>query len=181
MHTPHNIGFAVIDELARRFDFSLRRSFRFSVRMATGIINDHKVTLAKPDVFMNTCGPVVAALANRRGFSADELIIITDDANLPEGQLRIRPKGSSGGHKGMQSIIDHLGHDNFARVRLGIGPARDGSNNLVEHVLKPFPAEIRTKIEKVIYDAAEAVVHLLKNGIEAAMNRFNKPNQEVLP
>jgi PTH1 family peptidyl-tRNA hydrolase len=176
------MGFAVIDELAHRLNLSLRHSFRFSARLASGNIANCQVTLVKPDVFMNNSGPVVAKLAKRKNFSPEEMLVITDDADLPEGQLRIRPRGSSGGHKGLQSVINHLGHDNFARMRLGIGPCRDGAHDLVAHVLTPFPAELRKKMEKMAAQAAEAVVYLIQKGIDAAMNRFNNPKQqEIFP
>ena len=177
MDTPHNIGFAVIDELAERFALNLRRSLRFRARLANGNIEGVQVTLVKPTTFMNMSGTVVAALIRNKCFSAQDLIVITDDANLPKGQLRIRPKGSSGGHKGLQSIIHNLGYDRFARLRLGIGQAGNGSN-LMEHVLMPFPSAVRGKIENMIGKAADAVVFWLKNGAEAAMNMFNKPTEE---
>jgi PTH1 family peptidyl-tRNA hydrolase len=176
MATPHNIGFSVIDELADRFALNLRRSFRFRARLADGQIEGIPVTLAKPTTFMNMSGTVVAALIRRKYFPVQDLLVITDDANLPEGQLRIRSKGSSGGHKGLQSIIQQLGHDGFARLRLGIGPAGRGSN-LTEHVLRPFSPDARGKIENMIGQAADAVVFWLKNGVEAAMNIFNKPSE----
>jgi len=179
MHTPHNIGFAVIDELAARFALNLRRSFRFRARLASGHMDGIQATLAEPTAFMNLSGPVVAAIIRQKGFLADDLIVIADDANLPEGQLRIRSKGSSGGHKGLQSIITHLGHDNFTRLRLGIGQAAR-SSNLTEHVLTPFPAAVKEKVENMIGKAADAVVFLLKNGVEAAMNTFNKPMREEI-
>ncbi len=179
MHTPHNIGFAVIDELAARFALSLRRSFRFRARLASGDLDGTEATLVKPTDYMNLSGPVVAALIRRKGFLAGDLVVIADDANLPTGQLRIRSKGSSGGHKGLQSIIASLGHDNFTRLRLGVGQAR-GDADLTEHVLTPFPAAVREKVENMIGKAAEAVVFLLKNGVEAAMNMFNKPMREEI-
>jgi len=179
MHTPHNIGFAVIDELAARFALNLRRSFRFRASLADGQLDGIQAFLVKPTAFMNLSGPVVAAIIRHKGFLADDLIVIADDANLPEGQLRIRAKGSSGGHKGLQSIIASLGHDNFTRLRLGIGQAR-GGDELTEHVLTPFPAAARKKVESMIGKAADAVVFLLKNGVEAAMNMFNKPMREEI-
>ena len=180
MHTPHNIGFAVIDKLAAQFDMRLRRSFRFRARMASGHIDGIAATLVKPTAYMNRSGPVVAAILRKKGFAADNLVVITDDANLPEGQLRIRLKGSSGGHKGLQSIITSLGHDNFARLRLGIGQASNDLN-LIEHVLTPFSAAVMEKVEYMIGKATDAVVFLLKNGVEAAMNMFNKPiRKEIL-
>ena len=179
MHTPHNIGFAVIDELAARFALNLRRSFRFRARLASGQMDGIQTTLVKPAAFMNLSGPVVAAIIRHKGFLADDLIIIADDANLPEGQLRIRSKGSSGGHKGLQSIIASLGHDNFTRLRLGIGQAHSGAD-LTEHVLTPFPAAVKEKVENMIGKAADAVIFLLKNGVEATMNMFNNPMREEI-
>lgn len=180
MQTPHNIGFAVVDRLAAQFDIQLRRSFRFRARMASGQVGGVPATLVKPTAFMNLSGPVVAAILRKKGFAAENMVVITDDANLPEGQLRIRPKGSSGGHKGLQSIIANLGHDNFTRLRLGIGQACGGSN-LIEHVLTPFPAAVMEKVDNMIDKAVEAVVFLLKNGVEATMNMFNKPiRKEIL-
>ena len=177
MHTPHNIGFAVIDELARRFALSLRRSFRFRARLARGDMEGYPVTLVKPTSFMNLSGPVVAAVMRNKGLFIAHLIVIADDANLPEGQVRIRPKGSSGGHKGLQSIINQLGADDFIRIRLGIGQAGSGVS-LTEHVLKPFSSTVKEKIDIMVGKTADAVVFLLKNGVEAAMNMFNKPIQE---
>lgn len=179
MHTPHNIGFAVVDELARRFSMSLRRSFRFRARLAGGRLDDCPVTLVKPAAFMNLSGTAVAAIMRSKGFSIADLIVIADDVNLPEGQLRIRPKGSSGGHKGLQSIINQLGGDNFIRIRLGIGQAGAGTS-LREHVLKPFSSAVKGKIDAMVGRAADAAVFLLKNGVEAAMNMFNKPIQEEI-
>lgn len=180
MHTPHNLGFAVIDELARRFALPWRRSFRFHARLANGRIDDHAVTLAKPNVFMNLSGAVVAALVRGRGFAAEDLLVIADDASLPAGRLRLRPRGRSGGHNGLQSVINQLGHDHFARLRLGSGPADNGAQRLREHVLTPFPLTVKAKMERMIVCAADAVVYLLKNGLAAAMNRFNMPNREEL-
>jgi len=179
MQTPHNMGFAVIDELAQRLDLRLRRSFRLRAHLASGMIEDQDVTLAKPDVYMNASGTVVAGLLKRKGFLPEDILIVADDVNLPEGQLRLRSKGSSGGHNGLQSVIDHLGHGNFARLRLGVGQTRAGLN-LVEHVLTPFPPAAREKIKKTAGRAADAIVCALTNGLAAAMNRFNTPNQEEL-
>ena len=179
MHTPHNIGFEVVDKLAARFDLHLRRSFRFRARMAGGYLDGIPAVLVQPMAFMNLSGPVVAAIFRHKRFSAADLIVITDDANLPEGQLRIRSKGSSGGHKGLQSVIAALGHDNFTRLRLGIGQAA-GHSNLIEHVLMPFPKTVMAKMENMIGKAADAVVFLMQNGVEAAMNMFNKPMREEI-
>lgn len=178
-NTPHNVGYAVIDSLARRFSLELRRSFRFHARVVAGIYEDTGFLLAKPNDYMNVCGPIVEALVRRKGFGEEDLIVISDDASLPEGRLRIRASGSSGGHNGLNSVIASLGHDRFARVRLGIGPARAGAG-LKEHVLTPFPPEAAEKVGKMVGLAAEAVLYWMQNGIEEAMNMFNKPMKEGL-
>ena len=176
-NTPHNIGYAVVDRLVLRFGLELRRSFRFRARVAVGSHEDTGFLLAKPNDYMNVCGPIVEALARRKGFGEEDLIVIADDASLPEGRLRIRAKGSSGGHNGLNSVIASLGHDRFARMRLGIGPARAGAE-LREHVLAPFPPEAAERVEKMVDLAAEAAVYWMQNGVEEAMNMFNKPMKE---
>jgi PTH1 family peptidyl-tRNA hydrolase len=172
LHTPHNAGFEVIDELARRQERVLRRSFRFRARTGKGTIAGYPVLLVQPVAFMNNSGPVVASMVNKLGVAVRDLIVIADDADLPEGQLRIRAQGSSGGHKGMQSILDHLGQDQFVRVRFGIGRSRDQAD-LVAHVLRPWSAAAWQEMEPTIRTAADAVGFLLEHGVEAAMNNFN--------
>ncbi len=171
-HTPHNVGFEVIEELARRHECSIRRSFRFRARTGKGLIASQAALLVQPLVFMNNSGAVVAAIVNKRGLAVQDLIVIADDADLTEGQLRIRAQGGSGGHKGMQSILEHLGQDQFVRIRLGVGRGRDPAE-LAIHVLSPWSAAAWKKIEPMIGRAADAVDCLLEHGTDAAMNDFN--------
>jgi len=170
-HTPHNVGFEVIDVLAGRCDCVTRRSFRFQASMARTMLGSEKALLVKPGAFMNRSGPVVAAMVCKLGIGPADLIVIFDDADLPLGRLRIRAGGSGGGHKGMLSIIEHLGQDKFLRLRLGIG-RREGTD-LVAHVLTPFAAELRETVRTMIGAAADAVQYLAVHGTEAAMNKFN--------
>jgi len=172
-HTPHNVGFEVIDALAERCDCVLRRSFRFQARLARTMLSGEKAMLVKPGAYMNQSGPVVAAMTCKLGIRPDDLFVILDDADLPAGRLRIRTGGSGGGHKGLLSIIDHLGHDQFVRLRLGIG-RREGAD-LVAHVLTPFGADLRDTARMMIGTAADAVQYLVTHGAEAAMNKFNTP------
>lgn len=171
VHTPHNVGFEVIEELARRHGCAIRRSFRFRARTGKGMLAGHQVYLVLPLAFMNNSGTVVGAVLKKLGAAVQDLVVIGDDADLDEGQVRIREQGGSGGHKGMQSIIERLGRDDFTRIRLGIGrrPAAD----LAVHVLAPWSAEERKIIEPAIGKAADAVVCLLEHGAPAAMNAFN--------
>ncbi|MBI2437569.1 MAG: aminoacyl-tRNA hydrolase [Lentisphaerae bacterium] len=177
-HTPHNVGFAVIDALAERCGCALRRSFRFHARLARTMLDTEKLLLVKPGGYMNRSGPVVAALTRSLGISLSEVLIILDDADLPLGRLRIRVGGGGGGHKGLLSILEHLGQDQFARLRLGIGrrenPAGHGAGtDLVAHVLKPFAAELRDTVRAMVARAADAALYLVANGAPAAMNKFN--------
>lgn len=171
VHTPHNVGFEVIDLLAKRCDCVLRRSFRFKAGMARTMLGGEKTLLVKPGAYMNQSGPVVAAMTCKLGISPADLLVILDDADLPVGRLRIRTSGSGAGHKGLLSIIEHLGHDQFVRVRLGIG-RREGAD-LVEHVLTPFAADLRDTVRTMIDTAADATQYLVAHGAEAAMNKFN--------
>ncbi len=170
--TPHNAGFEAIEELARRHGCSLRRSFRFRARTGKGAIAGERVLLVQPLTFMNNSGSVVAAVIRKTGATAGDLVVVADDADLPEGRVRIRTQGGSGGHKGVQSILDHLGQDGFARVRIGIGRSR-GPADLAEHVLTPLSAEAWKGLAAASAQAADAVACLLERGAEAAMNDFN--------
>lgn len=171
VHTPHNVGFEVIDVLAKRCGCVLRRSFRFPASLARTMLGGEKVMLVKPGAYMNQSGPVVAAMTCKLGISPTDLLVILDDADLPVGRLRIRTGGSGSGHKGLLSIIDHLGHDQFVRLRLGIG-RREGSD-LVAHVLTPFADDLRDTVRMMIVTVADAVQYLVIHGAEAAMNKFN--------
>lgn len=170
--TPHNIGFAVVDELARRLDCPLRRSLRVSVRCGGADAEGVKVLLAQPLTFMNASGDAVGRLMRLKGIEAPDLVVVLDDADLPLGRIRIRPKGGTGGHKGLGSIVAAIGTDLFARVRVGIGRSR-ASDDLVQHVLTPFSAAEADAAAAAVARAADAVVCVLAEGVDAAMNRFN--------
>jgi len=170
--TPHNVGFEVIDALAMRHHCTLRRSFRFRARTGKGLISDQAVMLVKPIAFMNNSGPVTAAITRKMGTAIQDLIVIADDADLPAGRLRIRAQGGSGGHKGMQSLLDHLGEDVFTRIRLGIGRSEYPAD-LATYVLTPLSATAWKDMEQTIQSAADTVGFILEHGVTAAMNAFN--------
>jgi len=170
-HTPHNAGFEAIDVLAVRCGCALRRSLRFKAHLAHVKIGNEKVILAKPRVYMNLSCRVVGEIAGKTGTAGEDLIIMSDDSDLPLGAIRIRFGGGDGGHRGLLSVIEGLGSDRFARIRMGTG--RRADRDLTSHVLTPFPAETRATIEKMLAEAADAVEHLAINGLESAMNKFN--------
>jgi len=171
-NTPHNVGFAVIDELAARLMCRLRRGLRFSSRTARAVYEETDLLLVKPETFMNNSGAAVARLLRYRKTSPEDLVLILDDAELDLGRLRIRGGGSSGGHRGLQSVIEHTGSEDFVRLRMGIGRDRKG-RDLKDHVLTPFKVDERDKVKEMVGHAADAVLCLLQSGTEVAMNTFN--------
>ena len=172
VHTPHNVGFEVIEKLAARLECTVKRSLRFQVRAGKTVVNGEPVWLVQPQAYMNNSGPALSPLLRAKGAGAPELIVAVDDADLTLGGLRVRAKGGSGGHKGLASIIATLGTEDFARVRIGIG--RDpGGGGLVEHVLTPFSIDERRQMDDVIGRAADAVLCMVESGVEKAMNTFN--------
>ncbi len=172
--TPHNVGFMVVDELARRCAVKLRRSLRFKARMVEAQIAaaGAKVLLVKPQTYMNLSGTAVGPLLRFRRIPLSDLVVVYDDADLPLGTVRIRESGSAGGHRGMASIIEHAGGQAFTRVRLGIGRS-SGAEGLVKHVLSPFVPQDKVIVEEMLGKAADAVECIVNKGTAEAMNRFN--------
>ena len=170
--TRHNVGFEVLDELARRATAVFRKPWLAKAETATAQLAGQEALLAKPVTFMNLSGEAVARLAQKRGLDPADIVVVSDDVELPLGRLRIRAHGGAGGHNGLASVIARLGSDNFARIRVGIG--RDAhERDTTEHVLGRFSAEERRALEPVIAAAADAAECILADGVEVAMNRFN--------
>jgi PTH1 family peptidyl-tRNA hydrolase len=170
--TPHNIGFAVVEELARRWGCALRRSLRVSVRSGSADAGTLRVLLAQPLTFMNASGDAVGRLMRQKGVEAPDLVVVLDDADLPLGRIRIRPKGGTGGHRGLASVVAAIGTDAFTRVRVGIGRSQ-AADDLVRHVLTPFSLAEAPAAAAAVARAADAVTCVLADGVDAAMNRFN--------
>jgi PTH1 family peptidyl-tRNA hydrolase len=165
----------VVDALAEAHRIRVW-GFRFHSRIGKGRIAGQEVALQKPRTFMNLSGQAVAPALRSYHLSPADLLVIHDDLDLPLGRLKITAKGGSAGHKGIASIIQQLGADQFLRLRLGIGKPED-SEDTVDYVLRPFRSgELKLRNE-VIDRAAEAVAVILTEGVEAAMNRFNKSEQ----
>ena len=171
-HTRHNIGFDVMDALAEKYNISISEK-KHKALCGKGVINGVKVVLAKPQTYMNLSGESVAELVNYYKMDPEEeMIVIYDDISLAPGNLRIRKKGSAGGHNGIKNIIAHLGTQEFPRVRIGVGekPAR---MDLADYVLGHFPKEETETMTTAFKDGAAAVVDMMTEGVEAAMNHFN--------
>ena len=171
-HTRHNVGFDTIDELSDRYNIGLTET-KFKAVYGKGRIGGEKVILVKPLTYMNLSGEAVAPICNYFKIdSRDKLIVISDDVELDTGRLRIRPKGSSGGHNGLKNIIALLGHDEFTRIRIGVGK-KPREWDMVDWVLGHFEGEDAVAIKDGIDRAAEAVLEIIENGPDSAMNRFN--------
>ena len=169
--TRHNAGFWCIDRLAERAGTKLRRAHRHAL-VAVTQINGEPVVLAKPRTFVNRSGLAAAYLLNRFAAGPERLIAVVDDVHLPPGSVRVRARGSAGGHKGLKSIAESIGTSDFARVRIGIG-APDDPANLVEHVLSSLPPGERELVNEAVERAADTVAAILADGIEPAMKSYN--------
>ncbi len=169
-NTRHNVGFMVVDRLARKAGVSLTKR-QCNALTGIGSIGRQKVCLAKPQTFMNLSGDAVACLVRFYRVAPEDLIVIYDDRDLPAGRVRMRERGSAGGQHGMESIIARLGTNEFPRLRIGIG--RPAEMDAVDHVLGSFSPEERPLMEEALKRAVEAVQCALSEGVPAAMNSFN--------
>ena len=178
--TRHNIGFAAVERLARenRFFFKLNRSFKSLI--ASGKIKNLNVCLALPQTFMNLSGEAVKKLTIKYRIKPEDLIVIHDEMDLRLGILRIRRGGGTAGHNGVESIIRELGTADFVRVRVGVGrPGTEGAaehHHIVGYVLGDFKGDEAEVIKRVIGEVDKAIVTLIQDGLDTAMNKFNKTN-----
>lgn len=170
--TRHNVGFDVIDVLAEKYNIKVTES-RHRALCGTGLIHGEKVLLVKPLTFMNLSGESIGAILNYYKLdAASQLIVIYDDITLAPGKLRIRKKGSAGGHNGIKNIIAQTGTQEFMRIRVGVGEKPQGWD-LADYVLSRFSREERKAVEEAMEDAADAAVLMLHGEIDQAMNRYN--------
>jgi len=178
VNNRHNVGFKCVDLFAREYGISLTQRRALS-KLGTGEISGTKIVLAKPQTFMNLSGEAVSALIRRYHLSSKDVLVIYDDLDLPLGKIRIREKGSSGGHNGLKSIISHLGTQDFPRIRVGIAPAEGGDStsasevDAIEHVLGDFTDEEKIVMREVYIKVAAVIECILTEGIAAAMNKYN--------
>ena len=178
--TKHNVGFDTIDFLVDEYRVP-SSGVKHKAMYGKGVIAGQKVILAKPLTYMNLSGESVAELVNYYKIDPEEeLVVIYDDINLAPGYIRVRKKGSAGGHNGIKNIIAQLGSDKFKRIRVGVGE-KPKNWDLADYVLSPFSKEERTQVDEAIRHAADALEMILQDDIDSAMNKYNKktPVKEV--
>jgi len=173
--TRHNIGFRTVDSLARDMGTEFKKVKSYYSLISRGTINDHKVILVKPQTFMNLSGRAVNRVVSYYKILLQDLLIVYDDLNLELGQIRIRKKGSTGGHKGMESIMQYLNSEGIPRLRIGINnPSVNLNFDCVSYVLSNFNNDEKDKMNKVIQLSTEAVKTIIEDGFEKAMRKYNR-------
>ena len=170
--TRHNVGFMVVDELADRGRFSVTR-VKYHALTAAAEIGGQGALVMKPTTYMNLSGEAVGEAAKFYKTAPDHVLVISDDVDLPLGRLRIRTGGSAGGHNGLKSIIQHLGSDQFPRLKVGVGGKPHPDYDMADWVLSKIQGEDKKVMDEAVKRAADAVECLLRDGPQKAMNRFN--------
>lgn len=169
--TRHNIGFGVITRISDKYNISLNSKEHKAV-CGKGFIGGEKVILAQPQTFMNLSGESVRSIADYYKIEPEDIVVAYDDIDLEVGQLRVRRKGSAGGHNGIKNIIQHLGTNEFPRVKVGVG-AKPNGGDLVKHVLGRFSKDDEKVMGDVLDLAVEAIEEIVAEGVDSAMNRYN--------
>jgi len=170
-NTRHNIGFEVVENLA---EAPLKMNKKFNAEISEGKINGEKIILLQPQTFMNNSGQSVAAAAHFYKIKPADILVIHDDIDLPLGKIRIKKDGSSGGHRGVESIIATLGSKNFTRLKIGVAPEKRSKNfNAANFVLKKFAKAEEKILAETIKKTTDAVAVILNEDVETAMNQFN--------
>jgi PTH1 family peptidyl-tRNA hydrolase len=173
--TRHNVGFRVVNSLARDIKTEFKRVKSYYSLISRGMINNHKVMLVKPQTFMNLSGRAVSKVVSYYKIPLQDLLIVYDDLNLELGQVRIRKKGSNGGHKGIESIMQYLHSEEIPRLRIGIGSPSASSNfDCVTYVLSNFSYDEEDKIEETIKLSTKAIKTVIEEGFEKAMRKYNR-------
>lgn len=175
-NTRHNIGFQVIDAIAEKNNISVKEK-KYKALIGKGVVAGQKVLLVKPQTYMNLSGESVREVIDYYKIDEkEELIVISDDISLDVGQIRIRKKGSAGGHNGLKNIILHLGHDQFERIKMGVGEKPQGYD-LADYVLGHFTQMEQEILQDSIARAVQAVGTIMTDGVDQAMNRYNQKNK----
>ncbi len=168
--TRHNIGFDLVDQLAKRWQIPVSDQKRFQGQVGEGWVERQKIVLLKPQTFMNLSGQSVRSVLDWYKLKPTEVLVLYDDLDLPLGKLRIRLTGSAGGHNGMKSIISHLGTPTFPRLRMGIGKSQDET---ISHVLGKFSTAESSIVAEILQLAVDAVDLSVSAGVEKSMNKYN--------
>ena len=169
-NTPHSIGFEVVDAIAAKIGVSWEEKRHFKCMLARGVFGGANVILVKPLTFMNLSGTSIAPVVKYCNSSAADLVVVHDDIDLPVGRIRVRKNGSCGGHNGIRNIIERLGTQEFARLRIGVGKNRD---NVIGYVLGKFSPAIRPIMNLVVSKSVDVVETMVSAGPDKAMNDFN--------
>lgn len=178
--TRHNAGFLLVEKLASQWKADWRSERKFVAKVAKAAHGGKKILLCEPQTFMNLSGEAVAAVVKYYQVPLANVLVVVDDADLPLGEIRLRPGGGSGGHHGLESVAQHLGSKEYARLRLGIG-RKNEARQITGHVLGKFSADENAVLEKVLERAAGQIDCWLKSGLQKAMSQFNgaiSPNNE---
>jgi len=171
--TRHNMGFLVTARLATRWSSSWRLEKKLQSRLASSVFDGKKILLAQPQTFMNLSGEAVAAIRNYFKIALSNVLVVSDDADLPFGTLRLRTQGSSGGHHGLESVAQHFGSNEFARLRVGIGRTEQGVREITGHVLGGFSSSEAEKLPLMLEKACKQLECWVQQGALAAMSQFN--------
>ena len=172
-NTPHSIGFEVVDAIAREIGAEWKASSSFKGELASGMFAGTRVILLKPMTFMNLSGDSVAPVVRYHNATPADLLVISDDIDLPVGRLRIRVGGSAGGHNGLKSVIERVGSQGFTRLRVGVGRDSHDRSQVIGHVLGKFDPDSRAIMDKVVPAAVKAASAVLSSSPQAAMNAWN--------
>lgn len=170
-HTRHNMGFDTINNIAKNNNISISKT-KFKALYETGIIQNQKVILLKPQTYMNASGESIKEVYDFYNIKPEELIVIYDDIDIAKGKIKLRKKGGPGSHNGMKSVIQELGITDFTRIRVGIGQP-EFKSDMINYVIGKVPEEEQKILQEGTQKAAEAVEEIIKNGIDIAMNKFN--------
>lgn len=170
-NTRHNIGFMVVDELAKRLGLNFNKEDRHA--MYTEFRAPEKIVIIKPTTYMNLSGIAVGEYANFYHIDPEDIAVISDDMDLPVGHIRIRKKGSAGGHNGLKSIMQHLGTEDFPRFKIGIGHPDRNNKAVVDHVLHAFQGDDKVAIEEAVKKMADAINDWIKEDIDLVMQNYN--------
>lgn len=170
-NTRHNMGFDVINCLAQENKIDITKN-KFNSLYGSGTIEGEKVVLVKPQTFMNLSGKAVREFKNFYKLDLKDIIIVYDDIDIDKAKVKIRKKGSAGSHNGMKSVIQELASEDFTRIRVGTGTPQF-KGDLINYVLQPISKDERQILDEAIFDAKSAIIEILKNGIDKAMNKFN--------
>lgn len=168
-NTRHNIGFDAIEAIAEKYNIDINRE-KFKGVYGEGFINNEKVILFMPTTYMNLSGEAVSPIMNFYKLTEEDLIVIYDDISLDVGRIRLREKGSAGGHNGIKSLIANMGTDVFSRIKVGVGQPK---GDLVKHVLGKFSTEEREILNKVLGEVVNATEEIIKTNTKEAMNKYN--------